>query len=49
MGGGVSVQVINRFDVGLESVNERIQTMTPAIAASVVGAVQRAQSRPRFA
>lgn len=48
-GGGVQVTQNIRFDVGLESVSDRIATMTPAIAASVVDAVQRAQSRPRFA
>lgn len=48
-GGGVNVQIVNRFDVGLESVEERIAARTPAIAASVVAAVQKAQARPRFA
>lgn len=49
LGGGVMVNVTNRFDVGLESVDQRIAATTPSIAASVVDAVQRAQARPRFA
>lgn len=48
-GGGVSVNVVNRFDVGLESIDQRIGSLTPAISASVVDAVVRAQNRPRFA
>ena len=47
-GGGVVVNVINRFDVGLESVDSRISSLTPAISASVVEAVTRANSRPRY-
>lgn len=48
-GGGVTVVQNLRFDVGLESVDSRISALTPSISASVVEAVQRAQSRPRYA
>ncbi|HOP21094.1 MAG TPA: hypothetical protein PK585_13515, partial [Amphiplicatus sp.] len=49
-GGGGSV-IINQnlhFDVGLETVENRIAALTPGISASVVEAVVKAQRRPRF-
>lgn len=48
-GGGVTVVQNIRFDVGLESVDQRIGQLTPSISGAVVEAVQRAQSRPRYA
>ena len=48
-GGGVTVVQNLRFDVGLESVDSRISALTPAISASVIEAVTRANSRPRYA
>lgn len=48
-GGGVSVVQNIRFDVGLESVDQRIGQLTPSISGAVVEAVQRAQARPRYA
>jgi hypothetical protein len=47
--GGVTVHVTNRFDVGLESVDQRIQAVTPQITGAIVGAVERARRRPGYA
>ncbi len=48
-GGGVVVNQTLRFDVGLESVDQRIADTTPVIAVSVMDAVDRVRRRPRFA
>jgi len=48
-GPSVTVHVTNRFDVGLESVDDRIATTTPTIATSVTQSVLAALGRPRMA
>lgn len=49
IGGAVNVTVHNHFDVGLESVDQRIAQRTPGIAAAVSAAVERARTRPGYA
>lgn len=44
--GGVTVNVINRFDVGLESVQGQIAAMTPRIAQATQASLMRALRRP---
>ena len=50
LGGGVVVNMGGlHFDVGLESVDQRIAQTTPRIAAAVSAAVEKARSRPSYA
>ena len=47
--GGVTVMITNRFDVGLEAVDQRIAQTTPVVTAAVVEGIQKAQRRPNYA
>lgn len=47
--GGVNVTQSFHFDVGLESVEDRIRAAAPVAAAGAIDALERARNRPSFA